>query len=86
VRLRIPSRAVRRDRRRLQEVRLRLRHPDGPKPPQPIAKTGASLLAHVIVGKIADHVPLHRQGRIFSWLGVDIADQTMGGWMPGSFW
>ena len=40
------------------------------KPPQPIAKSsaGASLLAQVIVGKIADHVPLHRQGKIFSRL------------------
>jgi transposase len=56
------------------------------KPPQPIAKSsaGASLLAQVIVGKIADHVPLHRQGRIFSRLGVDIADQTMGGGMRQS--
>jgi transposase len=56
------------------------------KPPQPIAKSsaGASLLAQVIVGKIADHVPLHRQGKIFSRWGVDIADQTMGGWMRQS--
>jgi transposase len=56
------------------------------KPPQPIAKSsaGASLLAQVIVGKIADHMPLHRQGKIFSRLGVDIADQTMGGWMRQS--
>jgi transposase len=56
------------------------------KPPQPIAKSsaGASLLAQVIVGKIADHLPLHRQGKIFSRLGVDIADQTMGGWMRQS--
>src|SRR6202035_4812382 len=36
------------------------------KPPQPIAKSlaGASLLAQVIVSKIADHLPLHRQGKI----------------------
>jgi transposase len=56
------------------------------KPPQPIAKSsaGASLLAQVIVGKIADHMPLHRQGKIFSRLGVDIPDQTMGGWMRQS--
>jgi transposase len=56
------------------------------KPAQPIAKSsaGASLLAQVIVGKVADHVPLHRQGRIFSRWGVDIADQTMGGWMRQS--
>jgi transposase len=56
------------------------------KPPQPIAKSsaGASVLAQVIVGKIADHVPLHRQGKIFSRYGVDIPDQTMGGWMRQS--
>jgi len=41
-------------------------------------------LAQVIVGKIADHVPLHRQGKIFSRLGADIADQTMVGWMRQS--
>ena len=56
------------------------------KPPQPIAKSsaGASVLAHVIVSKIADHLPLHRQGKIFSRFGVDIPDQTMGGWMRQS--
>jgi transposase len=56
------------------------------KPPQPIAKSsaGASLLAQVIVGKIADHLPLHRQGKIFSRSGVDIPDQTMGGWLRQS--
>jgi transposase len=27
---------------------------------------------------------LHRQGKIFSRLGVDIPDQTMGGWMRQS--
>lgn len=56
------------------------------KPPQPIAKSsaGASLLAQVIVSKIADHLPLHRQGKMFSRFGVDIADQTMGGWMRQS--
>lgn len=56
------------------------------KPPQPIAKSsaGASLLAQVIVSKIADHVPLHRQGKIFARRGVEIADQTMGGWMRQS--
>ena len=37
------------------------------KPPQPIEKStaGASLLAQVIVAKTADHLPLHRQEKIF---------------------
>ena len=38
------------------------------KPPQPIEKStaGASLLAQVIVAKSADHLPLHRQEKIFA--------------------
>src|ERR1700722_9292964 len=56
------------------------------KPPQPIEKSvaGASLLAQVIVSKIADHLPVHRQAKIFSRFGVEIPDQTMGGWMRQS--
>src|SRR5450432_1536938 len=56
------------------------------KPPQPIEKSaaGASLLAQVIVSKIADHLPVHRQAKIFRRFGVEIADQTMCGWMRQS--
>jgi len=53
------------------------------KPAQPIERStaGASLLAQVIVSKLADHLPVHRQTRIFRRFGVEIADQTMCGWM-----
>ena len=53
------------------------------KPPQPIEKStaGPSLLAHVIVSKVADHLPVHRQAKILARFGVEIADQTMCGWM-----
>jgi len=53
------------------------------KPPQPIAKSsaGASLLAQVIVAKVADHLPVHRQAKMFRRFGVEIADQTLCGWM-----
>ena len=53
------------------------------KPSQPIEKStaGASLLAQVIVAKTADHLPLHRQEKIFQRHGVDISRKTMGGWM-----
>ena len=53
------------------------------KPPQPIEKStaGASLLAQVIVSKVADHLPLHRQEKIFERHGVDISRKTMGGWL-----
>src|SRR5579864_660364 len=53
------------------------------KPPQPIEKStaGASLLAQVIVGKLVDHLPLHRQERIFQRHGVEISRKTMCGWL-----
>ena len=53
------------------------------KPSQPIEKStaGASLLAQVIVAKVADHLPLHRQGKIFERYGVEISRKTMGGWL-----
>lgn len=53
------------------------------KPPQPIEKStaGTSLLAQVIVSKLADHLPLHRQEQILARHGVEISRQTMCGWM-----
>jgi len=53
------------------------------KPSQPIEKStaGASLLSQVIVAKHADHLPLHRQAKIFRRSGVELSVQTMCGWM-----
>jgi transposase len=53
------------------------------KPAQPIEKNtaGASLLAHVIVSKFADHQPLHHQEGMLEREGVDISRKTMGGWL-----
>jgi transposase len=53
------------------------------KPAQPIEKStaGASLLAHVIVAKCADHLPLHRQEKILARHGVEISRKTMCGWL-----
>jgi len=53
------------------------------KPAQPIEKStaGASLLAHVIVAKWADHQPLHRQQQVLARHGVEISRKTMGGWL-----
>jgi len=54
------------------------------KPAQPIEKStaGASMLAHVLVSKFADHQPLHRQEKMFERQGVRISRKTMGGWLP----
>ena len=53
------------------------------KPAQPIEKStaGASLLTQVIVAKYADHLPLHRQTKMFQRQGVELSDQTLCGWM-----
>jgi len=53
------------------------------KPPQPIEKglPGPSLLAHVIVSKLGDHLPLYRLERIFERQMVHVARSTMCAWM-----
>ncbi len=35
----------------------------------------------MIVAKFADHLPLHRQAKIFRRFGAELSDQTMCGWM-----
>jgi transposase len=82
----IHARPIAGDRRHLQKIRLRMHREDSYEATQPIEKStaGASLLAHVIVSKIADHLPVHRQGKILERLGVRIPDQTMGGWLRQS--
>jgi transposase len=53
------------------------------KPAQPIQKglPGPGLLAHVVVSKLADHLPLYRLEGIFKRQNVHIARSTMCGWM-----
>jgi len=53
------------------------------KPARPIDKStaGASLLAQIIVSKWADHLPIHRQTKMFARHGVELSDQTLCGWM-----
>jgi transposase len=56
------------------------------KPAQPIEKStaSASVLAQVIVSKVADHLPVHRQVKIFRRFGLDLSDQTLCGWLRQS--
>jgi transposase len=48
-------------------------------PPEPIPKSGigSGLLAHVIVSKMADHLPLHRQEAILARYGWDVRRSTL---------
>jgi len=54
-----------------------------PMPTLPIEKgrPGPALLAHVIVSKYCDHLPLHRQSDIYAREGVEIDRSVMAGWV-----
>jgi hypothetical protein len=52
-----------------------------PSRPIPRGVAGAGLLAHVMVGKFCDHIPLHRQSRIYARDGVDLNRGTMAAWV-----
>jgi transposase len=45
---------------------------------------GAGLLAHVLVSKYADHLPLYRQCQIYAREGVDLDRSTLADWVGGS--
>jgi len=41
---------------------------------------GPNLLAHILVSKFDDHLPLYRQHEIFARMGADIPESTLVGW------
>jgi transposase len=53
-----------------------------PAGPIPRGLPTAGLLAHVIVSKYGDHLPLYRQEQIFARGGVPLTRQTLCGWLP----
>jgi transposase len=57
----------------------------GPAPPQAIEKSlaGEGLLAHVVVSKFGDHLPLHRQEEILGRHGVHLPRSTLCNWVEG---
>src|SRR5215218_684147 len=59
-----------------------------PAPERPIAKGLATpgLLAHVLVAKYCDHLPLYRQSQIFARQGVELNRSTLANWVGGAVW
>lgn len=57
-----------------------------PMPSRPVerGRPGPSLLAHVLVSKYADHLPLYRQSQIYAREGVDLDRSTMANWVGKS--
>ena len=45
---------------------------------------GPGLLAHVLVGKYADHLPLYRQAEIYHREGIELERSTLAGWVGGA--
>ena len=56
-----------------------------PAPHRPIARgmAGPDLLAHVVVSKYADHLPLYRQSEIYERQGVELDRSTLADWVGG---
>ena len=57
-----------------------------PAPHRPIDKglAGPGLLAHVLVAKYADHLPLYRQSEIYAREGIDLDRSTLADWVGGT--
>jgi len=54
-----------------------------PPPDHAIARgrAGAGLLAHIVVSKYDDHLPLYRQAEIYAREGVNLETSTLSGWV-----
>jgi transposase len=57
-----------------------------PLPSFPIerGRPGAGLLAHVLVSKYADHLPLYRQSEIYARQGIELERSTLADWVGRS--
>ncbi len=57
-----------------------------PAPHRPIARgmAGPGLLAHVLMSKYGDHLPLYRQSEIYEREGIDLDRSTLADWVGGA--
>ena len=57
-----------------------------PAPSRPIDRglAGPGLLAHVLVAKYADHLPLYRQSEIYEREGIELDRSTLADWVGGA--
>jgi len=56
---------------------------EAPAPSRPIDRglPGPALLAHVLLSKYGDHLPLYRQSQMYAREGVDLDRSTLAGWV-----
>jgi len=55
-------------------------------PSRPIDRglAGPGLLAHILVSKYCDHLPLYRQSEIYERVGIELERSTLAGWVGGA--
>ena len=58
----------------------RIVQPAAPSRPIPGSMAGPGLLAHVLVSKFDDHIPLYRLNEIYARMGADVPDSTLLEW------
>jgi transposase len=57
-----------------------------PAMPTPRSRATPALLAHLLVSKYADHLPLHRQCEIYARDGIELDRSTLAGWVGQVAW
>ena len=57
-----------------------------PSLPIPRAQADATVIAHVITSKFADHIPLYRQSEIYARSGVDLSRTRLAEWIGKAAW
>ena len=67
-----------------QELLLAHRAGTGAEPCYRSRSGGPGLLAHVLVSKYADHLPLYRQSEIYQREGVELDRSTLADWVGGT--
>jgi hypothetical protein len=58
----------------------------GPAMPTPRGRATPALLAHVLVSKFLDHLPLYRQSEIYARAGVELDRSTLADWVGQAAW
>jgi transposase len=57
---------------------------EGPRPSIERGVAGPGLLAHVLVSKYCDHLPLYRQSEIYAREGVELERSALADWVGGT--
>jgi transposase len=58
----------------------------GPALPTPRGRAAPGMLAHLLVSKYTDHLPLYRQSEIYARDGVDLDRSTLSDWVGQAAW